>query len=175
MSVCLLCPSLTPVIGFIPLRTDSLQRWPSGRSGSWCRWCQPSAEETRTTGSIKRGESFLQNQKSVFLLKIVWCVPPLSCASPAHGGGPSPSAGRECSVQPRRAGAGPVAVQVGPVGSEWEGWKLEVSEQAVTVAPGDGGRLLVLGARARWCPRRRGYWKKNVNKFSVWLQQVREL
>lgn len=70
-------------------------------------------------------------------------------------------------MQPRRAGAGPVAVQVGPVGSEWEGWKLEVSEQAVTVAPGDGGRLLVLGARARWCPRRRGYWKKNVNKFSV--------
>lgn len=76
-------------------------------------------------------------------------------------------------MQPRRAGAGPVAVQVGPVGSEWEGWKPEVLEQAVTVAPGDGGRLLVLDAPARWCHHRRGSWKKKyISGFCVFSRSV---
>lgn len=63
-------------------------------------------------------------------------------------------------MQQRRAGAGPDDVWVAPVGSEWAGWKPEVSEQAVTVAPGDGGHLLVLDEPAPWCPRRHGLKKK---------------
>ena len=39
-------PSLTPIL----LRTGSLQKWPSGHSGSWCRWCPPSEDETRQQG-----------------------------------------------------------------------------------------------------------------------------
>lgn len=101
---------------------------------------------------------------------IVLRVPPLSCASPARGGVPSPSAGRECSVQQqRRTGAGPVPVWVGPVGSEWAGWKPEVSEQVVTVAPGDGGHPLELDEPALWCPRRHGYEIKKKCKTAALL------
>lgn len=71
-------------------------------------------------------------------------IPPPSYASPAHGGGPFPSAGREYSVQQTREGAEPDAAWMGPVASEWVGSKLEGSGQGVTAAPGDGGRLLVL-------------------------------
>lgn len=87
-------------------------------------------------------------------------VPPLFYAAPARGGAPSPSAGQECSVQPRRAGAGLVAVWVEPAGSEWVGWKPEALEQAASVALGDGGHLLALDEPALWCPRRHGYKKR---------------
>lgn len=48
-------------------------------------------------------------------------VPPLSCASPARGGAPSPSAGRERSVRPTRTGVGLAAGLVVPAVSEWAG------------------------------------------------------
>lgn len=52
-----------------------------------------------------------------------------------------------------------MAVWVGPVGSEWVAWKPGVWEQAVTVAPDDGGRrLLVLDEPAQWYRRRHGYY-----------------
>lgn len=52
---------------------------------------------------------------------------------------------------------GLVAVWAGPVASEWAGWKPEVLEPAVTVAPGVGGRRLALYESAPWCRRRHGY------------------
>ncbi len=79
-------------------------------------------------------------------------------------------------MQPRRTGAGPVAVRVGPVGSEWAGWKPEVSEQAVTVAPGDGGHLLALDEPALWCPRHHGYkiLKKRKTAGCSWSINLRK-
>lgn len=67
---------------------------------------------------------------------------------------------------------GLVAVWVGPVGSEWAGWKLGVWEQAVTVAPGDGGHLLALDECVPWCRRHHGYKTKQIKKLDGWLQQV---
>lgn len=57
-------------------------------------------------------------------------------------------------MQQKRVGAGPGAVWVGPVGSEWVGWKPEVSERGATVARGDGGHLLGLDEPVPWCPHR---------------------
>lgn len=54
------------------------------------------------------------------------------------------------------AGAEPDGVWVAPVVTEWAGWKPEVSERAVAVAPGGGGHLLVLDEPAPWCPRHHG-------------------
>lgn len=84
------------------------------------------------------------------------CPPPPSCASPAHGGAPSPSAGLEYSVQQRWEGVEPVGAWAGPVGSEWVGWKLGVWEQVATAVPGDGEHLLERDASAPLCPRRHG-------------------
>ncbi len=56
-----------------------------------------------------------------------------------------------------------MAVWVGPVGSEWAGWKPEVLAQVATVAPGDGGHPPALGEPAPLCPRRHGYIKKTQN------------
>lgn len=102
-------------------------------------------------------------------------VPLLSCASPARGDAPSPSAGRVRSVQPRTTGAGLEAAGAGPAESEWVGSRLEVWERVVTVAPGDGGRPLAPGELAPLCLRRHGYSTKGDNVFNIDIRKQKKM
>lgn len=74
----------------------------------------------------EKGKLVLQPDSKKEYLFVVQSVPPLAYASPAHAGEPSPSAGREHSVQPRLVGEGLVVVQAGLVVNEWAELKLGV-------------------------------------------------